>query len=86
MTSEQAQIISMIDPIQWKTLCDIIDYERDLLLKMLDDPGNPRDKDLFFKGGRAFGLQVKGYKEQGWKMLHPMTEEQEIKESQKENL
>jgi hypothetical protein len=76
MTNEEAQLINSIDPLHWKVLIDVIEKEREIIQKMLDDPGSSRDLDQFNKGGRAFGLQVIGYREMAFKILNPKKEEE----------
>jgi hypothetical protein len=76
MTNQQAELIISIDELRWKVLTELIEHERELIQKMLDDPGSPRDLDQFNKGGRAFGLQVIGYREMAFKILNPKKEEE----------
>jgi len=77
MTNEQANIIRSISPYQWKTLSDLIEEDRQIISKMLDDPGSSRDADQYNKGGRAFGLQVIGYMEMAEQTINPKKEEKE---------
>jgi hypothetical protein len=77
MTNDQASIILSIQPIQWQTLAELIEHERQIIGQQLDSPGNSRDLDQFYKGGRAFGLQVMGYQDMAHKVLNPKKEGEE---------
>jgi len=77
MTPEQASIIRSFSALQWQTLAELIEHERQIIQMQLDDPGSSRDRDQYNKGGRAFGLQVLGYWDQAFKILNPKKEGEE---------